>query len=932
MKNTYKGFGLRIIPVLVSLLLCAPLFAEEVGTVVSTQGRVDIFKSGSEVAVPVREDESVFVGDSIRTKSGAKAEVAFKDKSILRLAQNSRVLIKDYSLDEKNRRVSAAIELLRGKARAIIEKMPNSSDFIITTPNAKGSVKGSDIVAFYQAGNSGMFVTEGKMSLVNLTHPENHVTVNAGSAALVPLQEPPKGPRPYLDAEKKANEEDTNVPVSLSKTGNVSIIKGAVAKVSGIVKIIPKGASEGRGANINDIVGEGDRIETGENGYIEIRLDNNNAINLKPNTKLSIIKLLLNPSTKEFENIFEVTIGNVKARIEGLKGNSKFEVKTPTAVCGARGTIIYIKVTPSATNLFLEGGGGYIINPLSDLTQNVGAGQGSTSDYTGAVSIPIYLSDSERQSYGEGWDGSAGYEGYSSPNNEGGMDFFGTGDTHGALPVGTEGDEQRLGSYFSYLPFSDVVSNLTSPGAGAQATNFSSRFGEVTTDDKDDVLQTFMKDNEESFVDGYFIFSLPSTPEWKGESTYSYTVGSYYNPGNNIFWTGDLQGTASDGGAYKGWIGGRFIDLDGTKQVDGKVFGIYIDPAGNAGTFSSYFANGTYDLNVFAGTGDSVEFTKRRSSTGMSPQGLFAADITESRIEGKARGRFSGRGGTIYCDLLGGTSVSLEGERWGIWHIEAKGTYYLPTRNAWSLALGGKNINTSDNSQSYWLGTMSSLNGRRDSKWESGGLENAFKGVYFDKDASSGAVHAGMIENGDILGYYSETYLWAEEGSSFERHRGDWQAIGGGEWFEVTELLNEHAMFGEDGINTLADFVSMPITEAHASLMTMSSCVNSSFTAANMDVRFYENTENMRLWASQISGSYDAPPTNTSDWQIIMSNPGQYNVTIAGDQWNPDGTWHANIRNGAADSGDITFSGEAAGSHSAGKFNGVGAGTWQEED
>lgn len=916
---------------LVVLLFCPRAFGEEVGTVVSTQGRVDIFKAGSDAAVPVREDESVAVGDSIRTKSGAKAEIAFKDRSILRLAQNSRILIKDYSLDENKRRISAAIELSRGKARAIIEKMPDSSDFVITTPNAKGSVRGSDITAFYQAGNSGIFVTEGKMSLVNLAHPENHVTVNAGSAALVSLEELPRGPRPYLDAEKKINEEDTNVPVSLSKTENVSIIRGAVAKVSGIVKIIPKGANEGRDANINDIVGEGDRIETGGNGYIEIRLDNNNAINLKPNTKLSIIRLLLNPLTKEFENIFEVTIGSVKARIEGLKGNSKFEVKTPTAVCGARGTIIYVKVAPDITNLFLEGGGGYIINPLSGLTQNIGAGQGSTSDYTGAVSIPVYLSDSERQSYGEGWDGPAGYEGYSSPNSEGGMEFFGTGDAHGGLPAGTEGAEQRLGYYFSYLPFSDVVSNLTSPGEGAQAANFSGRFGEVTTDYKDGVLQTFMKDNEESFVDGYFVFSLPDTPEWKRQSTYSYVVGSYYSPDNNVFWTSDIQGTASDGGAYKGWIGGRFIDLDGAKQVDGKVFCIYIDPAGNAGTFSSYFADGTYDLGVFTGTSDSVEFVKRRSSTGMSPQGLFTADINESRIEGRGRGRFSG-GGTIKCDLLGGTSVSLEGERWGIWHIEAKGTYYSPARNAWSLALGGKNVNVSDDSQSYWLGTMSSLNGLRDSKWESGGLENAFKGVYFDKNAASGAIRAGIIEDGDILGYYSGTYFVIEEGSSFRRARGDWQAIGGGEWFEVTELLNEQAMFGENGINTLADFVNVPITEAHASLMTMSSCVNSSFTAANMDVRFYQNTENMRLWASQISGSYDTAPTNSSDWQIIMANPGQDNVTIAGDQWNPDGTWHANIRNGTADNGDITFSGEAAGSHSDGKFNGVGAGTWQKDD
>ena len=95
-------------------------------------------------------------------------------------------------------------------------------------------------------------------------------------------------------------------------------------KVSGMVKIIPKGSTEAHKANINDILGEGDRIETGENGYIEIRLDNNNCLNLKPDTKLTIVKLVINPETGEFENIFEVTMGKIKARIENLKGNSKF--------------------------------------------------------------------------------------------------------------------------------------------------------------------------------------------------------------------------------------------------------------------------------------------------------------------------------------------------------------------------------------------------------------------------------------------------------------------------------------------------------------------------------------------------------------------------------------------------------------------------------
>lgn len=911
----------KIIWIFLIILLFAPdLYAGDVGKAVALQGRVDIFKNNSGTAVPLIEDQVVSAGDSVRTKSGSKAQINFNDGTILRITQNSKVFIKDYQIDDKGMRKSAAIELSRGKVRAVIAKMKDSSEFVIFTPNSRGSVRGSDIVASFQAGSSGMFVKEGRLTAINLAYPDKKIVVPEGNSCIIPPSESPKGPRPYLDAEKKLNEEETDIPVSISKTGRASVIKGAVAKISGAVNITPKGEAHARSASINDIIGEGDSIETGANGYIEIRLDNNNAINLKPDTKLFIVRLLINSSTGEFENIFEVTKGNIKARIEGLKGNSKFEVKTPMALCGARGTIIYVTVTANATVSFFEGGNGYMTNALSGNTQNVGAGQSSTADYTGTVTIPIYVSDTQRQSYADGWDASAGYEGYSSPDGGAGEDLYGAGSNYEAINFGAESVDQTLAKYFSGLPFSDVVNNLTS--SSAQATNFSGSFGKITIDYIDDVPKLIMSDTPDSSVNGYIVFGLPNTPEWKGTSTYCYVTGSYINPKNDIFWTGDIQGDTSDGGAYRGWIGGRLIDMDGSPQSDGKVFCIYVDPAGNGGTFSSYFSDGVYVGGVFDGSSSSMEFLKRRSLIGISPEDLLSATMEESTLEARGSGNFFD-GGKIDCELLGGKGMSIQGENWGIWHMEAKGTYCGATSDIWALALGGKIVNTSDNGEAYWLGTISSDN----SRWGSGGLKNGFKGIYFDRGELTGSVRAGIIDDGDILGYYLPDGVYGES-EGYGYGYGSWNMIGGGEWAEATKLLNE----GERGlgfmISDLKSFVSLPITEVHSSLMTMSSCVNSSFTAVNMDARFYQNAENMRLWASRISGAYPLAPTNPSDWQIILSAPDQYNVTISGDQWNPDGTWHARIINATADNGNISFSGEAAGTHSDGNFNGVGAGQW----
>lgn len=462
MKTNTKGFANRIAAVaLIIAMACPYAYAADVGMVTYVEGRVDVAKIGSDMATPLREGDQIAIGDAIRTKSNSKAEVTFNDKSMLRLAQSTRVEVRDYVLDANNKRKTAEIMVDRGKARTVIAKMPDKAEFNISTPNARGTVKGSDVFTSFQAGSSNILVAEGQLSIVSPTHPGSELIVPAGNSVVVPLNEAPQASRAYLELEKKMNEQETFIPSTVSRNPNATTIKGALVKISGDVRLTPKGSKSSHTATVNDAVGEGDTIETGANGLVEIAFDNGNGMNLSQNTKISITRLLQDPKTSQYENKFDISMGKVKSRIEKLKETkSTFEVRTPTAVCGARATLMYIEITPTATRVFFEGGLGDLHSLISGLHQAVEMGHISYADNDGNIGTPYVPSESERLSWTSNWDPGNGTEGYSSSGEI--INIF--IDENGAIS-GIDGEitEAELQEFFNdplFLIVIDVIESL----------------------------------------------------------------------------------------------------------------------------------------------------------------------------------------------------------------------------------------------------------------------------------------------------------------------------------------------------------------------------------------------------------------------------------------------------------------------------------------
>ncbi len=200
---------------------------------------------------------------------------------------------------------------------------------------------------------------------------------------------------------------------------DIAQMKATVVKVAGDVRVKSRASLTWHNAKVNEVLGAGDQIETRKNGLIEIKLDNNNVISLKPDTKITLTKLTHNLKTGDYENLLEATKGKIRAKVEKLKGGSRFEIKTPTAVACVRGTIIYLLVYPDSTTAFFEEGVGFVTNPFSGQTFDVEPGNVYQIDENGNVSGPVTPTSEQLQDIIEGWNVDSGAEGYSEAGGEG---------------------------------------------------------------------------------------------------------------------------------------------------------------------------------------------------------------------------------------------------------------------------------------------------------------------------------------------------------------------------------------------------------------------------------------------------------------------------------------------------------------------------------
>ena len=159
------------------------------GIVIFQIGMVKIHKSGSNEIVDAQIKDILKENDIIKTGSNSFVTIQFQEKGVIKVQEKSTI-----KLNKIFNQGKAELYLKRGEVLSKIERLQKGDKFLVKTPTAVASVRGTEFIAQYNRGKSTVAVSKGKVSvgkksaLNNSTEDtsyENETVINEGSTAVV---------------------------------------------------------------------------------------------------------------------------------------------------------------------------------------------------------------------------------------------------------------------------------------------------------------------------------------------------------------------------------------------------------------------------------------------------------------------------------------------------------------------------------------------------------------------------------------------------------------------------------------------------------------------------------------------------------------------------------------------------------------------------
>ena len=131
---------------------------------------MDFLKGGKLPASAAKLDDSVEVGDVLRTKSLSKAQITFMDNTVITISPESRIAIEEYMFDPGKGKRSAVLQLFQGLAHVVVSKLFKASepDFVVKTQTAVMGVRGTDVGLRIHPNNTTILNFEGHTEVGNI--------------------------------------------------------------------------------------------------------------------------------------------------------------------------------------------------------------------------------------------------------------------------------------------------------------------------------------------------------------------------------------------------------------------------------------------------------------------------------------------------------------------------------------------------------------------------------------------------------------------------------------------------------------------------------------------------------------------------------------------------------------------------------------------
>jgi len=141
---------------------------------------------------------------------------------------------------------------------------------------------------------------------------------------------------------------------------------GTLRGVTGAVDIMAGGKLPSRPVKSGDKVSSGDFIRTKSGGFAEVVYSDGTVLRISPRSRVDVGEHFSGKSPDRSE--VRLTRGKLQAvvdlqQVKTGAGVKKFEVRTPNAIAGVRGTNFFVSHERSVTGIFVQSGSVYSFNP-----------------------------------------------------------------------------------------------------------------------------------------------------------------------------------------------------------------------------------------------------------------------------------------------------------------------------------------------------------------------------------------------------------------------------------------------------------------------------------------------------------------------------------------------------------------------------------------
>jgi hypothetical protein len=185
---------------------------------------------------------------------------------------------------------------------------------------------------------------------------------------------------------------------------SLQTLRGKVTAISGVAKWRNAKTIFWEDLKLGQEVRQGDHIRTEKDGQVKVEFTNGNVLFLKSHSQIFIDTLNLEKESGKYETVFKTKQARIKAEVNDRENLKTFEVRTPVAVAGARGTIFCMNVTPTSSEVFVEQGAVSFRNALSGQEREIHPGLATATDRSGKVAEPVVPQAEKLQEFQKAWD------------------------------------------------------------------------------------------------------------------------------------------------------------------------------------------------------------------------------------------------------------------------------------------------------------------------------------------------------------------------------------------------------------------------------------------------------------------------------------------------------------------------------------------------